>query len=114
MEEEGLEALMTQLDAGHVTKLDILLPPVTNGDDTHAVGLVTNPKNVQVKEVNQGGVLHTRQQEDFKIRRQIPIIRDTLRHGDMKLIKEVLEVPTTQSDVGHAIKSDMLLPHVTH
>ena len=28
--------------------------------------------------------------------------KDTLRYGDMKLIKEVLEVPTTQSGVGHA------------
>ena len=69
------------------------------------MGLVTNPKNVQVKEVNQGGVLHTHQQEeslnlgrrlmhkDLKIRRQRPTIKDTLNHGDVKLIKEVLEVP---------------------
>ena len=75
---------------------------------------VTNLKNVQVKEVNQGGVLHTHQQEEpmnlgrrpmqeyLKVRRQRPIVRDTLIHGDMKLIKEVLEVPTTQSDAGHA------------
>ena len=80
---------------------------------THVVGLFTKPKNVQVKEVNRGRVLPTHQQEepmnlgrpmqeDLKIRRQSPTIRDTLRHGDMKLIKEVLEVPTTQSDVGHA------------
>ena len=27
---------------------------------------------------------------------------------------EGLEAPMTQLDVGHAIKSDMLLPHVTH
>ena len=71
------------------------------------MGLVTKPKNVQVKEVNRGGALHTQNeeepmnlgrrpmQEDLKIRRQRPIARDTLRHGDMKLIKEVLEVPTT-------------------
>ena len=28
--------------------------------------------------------------------------------------EEELEAPMTQLDVGHAIKSDMLLPHVTH
>ena len=28
--------------------------------------------------------------------------------------EEALEAPMTQLDVGHAIKSDMLLPHVTH
>ena len=77
------------------------------------MGLVTKPKNVQVKEVNQGGVLHTHQQEepvnlgrsmqeDLKIRKQRPTVRDTLKHGDMKLIKEVLEVSKTQSSVGHA------------
>ena len=78
------------------------------------MGLVTKPNNVQVKEVNQGGVLHTHQQEepmnlgrrqmheDLKIRRQRPTVRDTLKHGDMKLIKEVLEVSKTQSSVGHA------------
>ena len=78
------------------------------------MGLVTNPKNVQVKEVNQGGVLHTHQQEelvklgrrpmqeDLKIRIQMLTFRDTLGHGEMKLIKEVLEFPTAQSDVGHA------------
>ena len=65
------------------------------------MGLATKPKNVQVKEVNQGGVLHIHQQEDLKIRNQIPTVRDTLKHGEMKLIKEVLEVPTAQSDVGH-------------
>ena len=27
--------------------------------------------------------------------------------------KQVVEAPMTQSDVGHVIKSDMLLPHVT-
>ena len=27
--------------------------------------------------------------------------------------EEGLEAPMTRSDVGHAIKSDMLLPHVT-
>ena len=51
--------------------------------------------NVPVKEVIQEGVLHIHQQEDLKIRRQISILRDTLRHGEVKLIKEVLEVPTT-------------------
>ena len=77
------------------------------------MGLVAKPKNVQVKEVNRGRVLPKNQrkepvnhgrkpmQEDLKIRIQRPIVRDTLRHGDMKLIKEVLEVPTTQSGVGH-------------
>ena len=40
-------------------------------------------------------------QEDLKIRRQRPTIRDTLKNGEMKLIKEVLEVPTAQSNVGH-------------
>ena len=78
------------------------------------MGLVTNPKNVKVQEVIQGGVLHTKQQECLNIKIQRPIIRDSLRHGEMKLIKEVLEVPTTQSGAGHVIKSDMLLPHVTH
>ena len=66
------------------------------------MGLVTKPKNVQVKEVNQGGVLHTHQQENLNIRRQKPTVRDTLIHGEMKLIKEVLEVPTAQSGVGYA------------
>ena len=66
------------------------------------MGLATKPKNVQVKEVNQEGVLHIHQQEDLKIRNQMPTVRDTLKHGEMKLIKEVLEAPTAQSDVGHA------------
>ena len=78
------------------------------------MGLVTKPKNVQVKEVNQGGFLHTHKQEepvnlgrrlmkkDLNIRRERPTVKETLRNGDMKLIKEVLEVPTTQSGVGHA------------
>ena len=57
--------------------------------------------NVPVKEVKQEEVLHTHQQEDLKIRRQMPTVRDTLRHGEMKRIKEVLEVPTTQSGAGH-------------
>ena len=65
------------------------------------MGLATKPKNVQVKEVNQEGVLHIHQQEDLKIRRQMSIVRDTLRNGEMKLIKEVLEVPTTQSGARH-------------
>ena len=64
--------------------------------------LATNPKNVQVKEVNQEGVLHIHQQEDLKIRNQMPTVKDTLKHGEMKLIKEVLEVPTAQSIFGHA------------
>ena len=37
----------------------------------------------------------------FEYQKKMPTIRDTLRHGDIKLIKEVLEVPTTQSSVGH-------------
>ena len=49
--------------------------------------------NVLVKEVSQEGVLHIHQQEDLKIRRQMSTVRDMLRHGEMKLIKEVLEVP---------------------
>ena len=69
------------------------------------MGLVTKPKSVQVKEVNRGRVLPTHNQEetmnlgripmheDLKIIRQRPTIRDTLNHGDTKLIKEVLEVP---------------------
>ena len=76
--------------------------------------LVTNTKNVQVKEVNRGGFLHTHQQEEpvnlgrrqmqeyWKIRRQRPTVMDTLRNVYMKLIKEVLEVPTAQSGAGHA------------
>ena len=67
--------------------------------------------NVPVKEVSQEGVLHTLQQEELvnlgrrqiqkilKIRRQMPIVMDTLRHGEMKLIKEVLEV-IAQSGAG--------------
>ena len=74
--------------------------------------LVTKPKNVQVKEVNRGRVLPIHQQEepmnlgrrpmqeDLKIRRQRPTIRATLKNGGMKLIKEVLQVPTAQSSVG--------------
>ena len=58
--------------------------------------------NVSVKEVNQEGVLHTHQQEYLKIRRQMSTVRDTLKHGEMKLMKEVLEVPTAQPDAGHA------------
>ena len=76
------------------------------------MGLVTKPKNVQIKEVNQGRVPPTHQQEepvnlgkpmqeDLKIKRRRPTVRDTLMHGEMKLIKEVLEVPIAQSDVGH-------------
>ena len=37
----------------------------------------------------------------MKIRRKRPTVRDTLKDGEMKLIKEVLEVPTTQSSAGH-------------
>ena len=73
------------------------------------MGLVTNPNNVQVKEVNPGRILHTHHQEDLKIRRQSLTVRDTLRHGDMKLIKEMLEVRTTQSDVGLATMSVTML-----
>ena len=40
-------------------------------------------------------------QKALKIIRQSITVRDTLRHGEMKLIKEVLEVPTAQSGVGH-------------
>ena len=58
--------------------------------------------NVPVKEVKQEGVLHTHQQEDLKIRRQMSTVKDTLKHGEMKFIKEVLEVPIAQLDVGHA------------
>ena len=58
--------------------------------------------NVPVKEVNQEGVLHTYQQEDLKIRRQMPTVRDMLRHGETKWIKEVLEVPTAQLGASHA------------
>ena len=79
----------------------MLLPHVTHYDATPTMGLATKTKNVQVKEFNQGGVLHTHQEEDLNIRRQIPIVKDTLRHGDMKLIKEVLEVPIAHSSTGH-------------
>ena len=61
------------------------------------------------KEVNQEGVLRTYQQEDLKIRRQMSTIKDTLKHGEMKLIKEVLEAPIAQSDVGHSTMSVTLL-----
>ena len=54
--------------------------------------------NVPVKEVNQEGILHSHQQEDFKIRSQMSRIRD----GEMKLIREVLEAPTAQLGAGHA------------
>ena len=78
------------------------------------MGLVTNPKNVKVKEVNRGGVLHTHQQEEpmnlggrllhknLNIRRQMPTVGDNIRHGYMKSIKQVLEVPTSQSGARHA------------
>ena len=66
------------------------------------MGLDTKPMNVPVKEVNQEEVLRTYQQEDLKIRRQMPTIGDMLRHGEMKWIKEVLEVPTAQLSAGHA------------
>ena len=78
------------------------------------MGLVTKPKNVQVKEVNQEGVLHTHQREEpvnlgrrpmqeyLKIKRQRPTIRDTLSYVDMNLIKELLKVPTAQLGAGHA------------
>ena len=54
--------------------------------------------NVPVKEFNQEGILHTHQQEYLKIRSQMSTIRD----GEMKLIKEVLEAPTAQLGAGHA------------
>ena len=65
--------------------------------------------DVPVKEVKQEEVLYTHQQEDLKIRRQMSTVRDTLRHGDMKRIKEVLEVPTAQSSVGHETMGVILL-----
>ena len=83
--------------------------------------LDTKPKNVQVKKVNPRGVLHTHQQEepvnhgrrpmqeDLKIRRQMSTVKDTLRHGEMKLIKEVLEAPTSQLGVVHATMLATLL-----
>ena len=61
--------------------------------------------NVPIKEVDQEGIIHTHQQEDLKIRSQM----STIRHGEMKLIKEVLEAPTAQSDVGHVTMSVTLL-----
>ena len=87
--------------------------------------MVTKPKSVQVKEVNQGRVLHTHQQEepvnlgipmneDLKIRRKRPIVRDNFRHGDMNLIKEVLKSPMTQLDARQVTKLDIFLPPVTH
>ena len=72
------------------------------------MGLATKPKNVKVKEVNQGIFFPTHQQEelvnqgrrpmqeDLNISRKIPTVRDTLGHRDMNFIKEVLEVPTAQ------------------
>ena len=78
------------------------------------MGLDTKPKNVLVKEVNQEGLLHTLQQEElvnigrrkiqifFKIKRQEPTVKDILKDGEKKLIKEVMEVSPTQSGVGHA------------
>ena len=41
-------------------------------------------------------------QKDLNMRRQRPAVKDNLRYGGMKLIKEVLEAPTTQLGVGHA------------
>ena len=87
------------------------------------MGLVTNPKNVQVKEVKLGGVLHTHQQEEpmnlgrrpmqknLKIRRQSPTIKDTLRYGGMEFIKEVLESPIAQLGVGNATML-VTFPHI--
>ena len=34
--------------------------------------------------------------------KNMPTVRDTLRYGEMKLIKEVSEAPTAQLGVGHA------------
>ena len=76
------------------------------------MGLVTKTKSVQVKEFDRGRFLPIDQQEEpvnlgrrpmqeyLKIRIQRPIVKDTIRHGDMNLIKEVLEALTNQSDVG--------------
>ena len=47
-------------------------------------------------------MLHIHQQEGLKVRRQMSTVRDTLRHEEMKLIKEVLEVLIAQSGAGHA------------
>ena len=47
-----LEVEATQLLAGHVTKLGILLVTVTHYDASLVVPLVINPKFVQVQEDN--------------------------------------------------------------
>ena len=39
-------------------------------------------------------------QKDLKIRKQRPTVKDTLKYGGMKLITDLLEVPTTQLGVG--------------
>ena len=71
------------------------------------MGLDTKPKNFPVKEVNQEGVLHTLRQEELvnigrrqiqkflKIKRQEPTVKDILKDGENKLIKEVMEVSPT-------------------
>ena len=78
------------------------------------MGLGTKPKSVQAKEINQGGVPYTCQQEEsvnlgrrpqqevLKIKREEPIVKDMLKDGEKKLIKEVMEVSPAQSGVGHA------------
>ena len=38
----------------------------------------------------------------FEDRRKMPTVRDMLRHGEMKWIKEVLEVPKAQLGASHA------------
>ena len=69
-----------------------------------AMVLGTNPKSVQVKEINQGGVPYTHQQEEsvnlgrrpqqevLKTEREEPTVKDILKDGEKKLIKEVMEV----------------------
>ena len=54
----------------------MFLPHVTHWDATPAVVLDIKLMNVPVKEVKQG-VLHTHQQEDLKIRRQMSTVKDT-------------------------------------
>ena len=79
------------------------------------MGLGTKSKSVQVKEINQGGVPYTHQQEEsvnlgrrpqqefLKIKREEPTIKDMLKDREKKLIKEVMEVSPAQSGAGHAI-----------
>ena len=78
------------------------------------MGLDKKPKNVLVKEVNKEGVLHTLLQEELvnigkrqiqkflKTKRQEPTVKDILKDGEKKLIKEVMEVSWAQLRVRHA------------